>query len=227
MQKTTGHYSFSTTIPYDLINNGNEALFIYLHGYMQNKYVMQRKMEGMLQMKGVHVFPDAPYPVYDSSRSRPVEKWGRAWYLYDGIQAQFLKSLEECSSNLQSLMDVLISNYKTEKVCLIGYSMGAYQAGYYMLSRPDDITHSIQINGRIKTEAFSMEQLEKASSIALVALHGSEDRSVYPEPQKAEIEKLKRLEYDAEFELVECGHELEPVFTDLSVKWLEKRGYRK
>ena len=227
MKKTTGTYSFTTEINYDLFDTGDDALFIYLHGYMQNKYMIRRKMEEMMELRGKHIFLNAPYPVYDSSRSRPVEKWGRAWYLYDGIQAQFLKSLEETSGNLELIIDDLCQKHPTDKICLLGYSMGAYQVGFYMLSRPDKITHGININGRIKTEAFTKEQLRKASHISVLALHGSEDHSVYPDPQRKEIEKLRAHGFDAEFNMPECGHDLEAVFSRLSKDWLLKKGYKK
>ncbi len=223
--KITRYYSFESTIEYDLIENGEGPLFIYLHGYMQNKYIMRRKMNLLMDLQGVHVFLNAPYPVYDSSRSRPVEKWGRAWYLYDGVQEQFIHSLEQTSKNLEQLIIGLRKEFGSDRLCLIGYSMGAYQAGYYMLSRPSLLSHCININGRIKTEVFTAEQLKKASSISVLALHGQGDHSVYPDPQSKEIDKLKQSGFDAEFITPDCDHDLQPVFSELSRKWLVSKGF--
>jgi predicted esterase len=222
-----GTSSFSIDVPYLLKETGSETrkpLIIYLHGFKQNIEYFEKKVEKMMRLNAYHLFIQAPYPVYDTTRKLEVARWGRAWYLYDGDQNQFIESMERASVFINEVLDSVSGELPISRVCIFGYSMGAYLGGYFALSRPDTINELITIGGRIKTEAFEGKR-EKANHIRVLALHGENDSSVYPEPQKKCVEQLLRDGFKAEFRLVDAGHKLESVFVHESIDWLRSIGY--
>ncbi|MGN8226636.1 alpha/beta hydrolase [Gracilimonas sp. BCB1] len=219
--------SFNLDVPYKLIETGDKGkkpLIVYLHGYNQNIEYFEKKAEPMLTLRAYHLFIQAPYPIYDKSRNRKVEKWGRAWYLYDGSQEQFIKSMEKASVLIQDIIEDVKEECEVNRLGVFGYSMGGYLGGYFALSRFKHVNDLIVIGGRIKTEAFE-GQREQAKHIHILALHGEDDDSVYPDPQKKCIELLKQEGFNAEFKLVEAGHKLEPIFIEKSKDWLKESGY--
>lgn len=223
----TGTLPFEIDVPYELIETGfgkSKPMIVYLHGFKQNIEYFEKKVSRMLELNAYHLFIQAPYPVYDTTRKIKVSRWGRAWYLYDGDQEQFLQSMEAASAFIQEILEEVVLDLNVEKVCLFGYSMGAYLGGYYALSRPKSVDELITIGGRIKTEAFEGKRRE-ANHINVLALHGKNDSSVYPEPQKECVEQLKEDGFKAEFRLVNAGHKLEDIFIKESKEWLMSLGY--
>lgn len=223
----SGKTSFKIEVPYKLIETGEKGskpLIVYLHGYNQNIEYFEKKVEGMLAVKGYHLFIQGPYPIYDTSRKVNVSKWGRAWYLYDGNQGQFIKSMEVASEFIQEVIDSLAEVIDISRLCVFGYSMGAYLGGYFSFSRWKHVNDVIAIGGRIKTETFEGKR-KQASHLNILALHGKQDTSVYPEPQKEGIELLQKEGFNASFKLLDAGHELAPAFVEESVKWLFSNGY--
>ena len=94
----SGKASFKIEVPYKLIETGESGvekpLLVYLHGFKQNIEQFEELVEELLSLEAYHLFIQGPYPIYDRSRQKQVHEWGRSWYLYDGEQDQFVKSLE-------------------------------------------------------------------------------------------------------------------------------------
>ncbi|MEQ8525773.1 hypothetical protein [Gracilimonas sp.] len=223
----SGKTSFKIEVPYKLIETGKKGkkpLILYLHGYNQNIEFLEKKMEDMLNLEAYHLFVQGPYPIYDTSRKVNVSKWGRAWYLYDGNQGQFIKSMEIASEFIQEIVDGLVDVIEISRLCVFGYSMGGYLGGYFALSRWKHVNELIVVGGRIKTEAFDGKR-EPAQHINILALHGKDDDSVYPQPQQKCVELLKEEGFNAMFKLVDAGHKLEPIFVDEAYNWLKELGY--
>lgn len=219
----SGKSSFKIEVPYQLIETGpkgDKPLFVYLHGYKQNIAGFRKKMNALTDLTGYHLFVQGPYPIYDESRAVSVSKWGRAWYLYDGKQGQFAKSLEVTAEFIQGIVENLFNVIKVNRVIVIGYSMGAYMAGYFALSRWKHVTDVIMIGGRIKTELFR-KRLDNTLHINILAIHGKNDAEVLPEPQKHEIEYLREKGLKAEFIEVDAGHELSRKYINAALKWLQ------
>ncbi len=186
----SGKTSFKIEVPYKLYETGGKKkkpLIVYLHGYKQNIDGFENLVKELLEIEAYHLFIQAPYPIYDETRKRKVEEWGRSWYLYDGEQQQFVKSMELSSEFIQEIIDGLLPNIDVNRICLFGYSMGGYLAGYFMLSRWKHVNEAIIIGARIKTEVFE-GRLEEAKHIRVLALHGNKDENVLPMPQMKEIE---------------------------------------
>ncbi|MEX0720876.1 MAG: hypothetical protein WD059_09425 [Balneolaceae bacterium] len=214
-------------MPYKLIETGEEGkkpLIIYLHGYNQNLSILEEKAESMLQLNAYHLFIQGPYPIYDITRQKKVAEWGRAWYLYDGDQDQFLKSMEISSEFIQEIVDSLAEVIQISRLCILGYSMGGYLAAYFAFSRYKHVNDLIVIGGRIKTEAFT-GKLEQAKHLNILALHGKNDTSVYPEPQEKAVQLLKQEGFNVDYKLMNEKHALTPAFLKKSLNWLKSLGY--
>lgn len=224
----SGKTSFKIEVPYKLIENGEKGkkpLIVYLHGFRQNIAQFETLAAPMLALNAYHLFIQGPYPIYDTSREVNVSDWGRAWYLYDGNQGQFIKSMEISSEFIQEIIDGLLDVIDVSRLCVFGYSMGGYLAGYFALSRWKHVNDLIVVGGRIKTEAFE-ERRENARHINILALHGKDDTDVYPGPQQEEIVRLKSEGFNAEFRFAGSGHKLEAVSFTESIQWLKKLGYK-
>jgi predicted esterase len=223
----SGKTSFKIEVPYKLIETGakgKKPLIVYLHGHNQNIAYFEKKADSMLNIEAYHLFIQGPYPIYNTSRKVNVSEWGRAWYLYDGNQGQFIKSMEVASEFIQEIIDGLIDMLEISRLCVFGYSMGGYLGGYFALSRWKHVNELIVIGGRIKTEIFE-DKLELAKHVSVLALHGKEDTNVYPDPQKKCVNLLQSNGYDATFRLLDGGHALKNVFFEEAKNWLKERGY--
>ncbi|HBQ58529.1 MAG TPA: hypothetical protein DD671_02605 [Balneolaceae bacterium] len=224
----TSTSGFSIEVPFKLIETGESAgekpMILYLHGFNQNIAYFEKKVEPMLKLDAYHLFIQGPYPIYDTTRKKELSKWGRAWYLYDGGQEQFIHSLEKASEFIQHILDEISEEISYSRLCVFGYSMGGYLGGYFALSRPPYVRELIVAGGRIKTEAFDGKR-EKATHLNILALHGDQDTSVYPEPQKKCIDLLKTEGYNATFKLLNAKHKLTKTYLTEGKKWLIEMGY--
>ncbi len=224
----SGKSSFKIEVPYKLIESGGKGkkpLIVFLHGYKQNIALFQKLTKPMLSVEAYHLYIQAPYPIYDQTRERKVEDWGRAWYLYDGQQDQFIKSMELASEFIQGIIEKVLPTLEVSRICIFGYSMGGYLGGYFSLSRHNLVNDAIILSARIKTEAFE-DNLEQANKINFLAVHGKNDTSVYPEPQKEHIQILKSSGFDASYISVNEGHKLSPNFLEPAINWLSGKGYQ-
>lgn len=223
----SGKTPFRLDVPYTLIESGEKGekpMIVYLHGFGQNNRIFRRKVDALLDLRAYHLFIQGPYPIYDESRKRKVRDWGRSWYLYDGEQRQFVRSLELSSEFIQEVVDKLFKLVEVNRLALVGYSMGGYQAGYFALSRWKHVNDLAVIGGRIKTEVFR-ERPGSYDHLNVLALHGSADESVKAEPQRASAAELREWGARVDFREVDRGHELDDAYIDEVMRWLRDSGY--
>ena len=222
---TSGKSSFKLEVPYRLFEKGSQnpkPLIVYLHGYGQNLEQFIKLTKPMHVLEAYHLYIQGPYPV--STRIEPIREWGYAWYLYNGKQGAFIKSMEYSSEFIQEIIDNLLPHIHANRVCILGYSMGAYLAGYFGLSRWKHTNEMITIGGRIKTEIFKTRWTNR-KHINVLALHGTKDKSVLPERQEEQINILKEKNMNASFIAIEEEHKLTRPYLIKAVEWLEGLGY--
>lgn len=222
-----GKASFSFEVPYELFGVGDKAqkpLVVYLHGFKQNISVFRRLVSPLLSLNAYHLFVQGPYPIYERDREKKVEDWGRAWYLYDGEQSQFVRSLEQSSELLQDILDSVLKEIPASRVAVVGYSMGGYLAGYFGLSRYDYVDDLVVIGSRIKTEVFQHSKGHYAH-MNVLALHGRSDRSVKSAPQKQSCKTLSGWGANVTFRELKAGHRLSDIYLSEVKKWLFQLGY--
>jgi predicted esterase len=224
----SGKTSFKVEVPYRLFQTGNmqaKPLIIYLHGHSQNIEMFQKEMEFLQHVEAYHLFIQGPYADLGNVKKRG--KWGFSWYLYNGKQGSFVKSLEYTAEFIQGIIDNIVSHIKVTRVCMIGYSMGGYQAGYFALSRWKHVNDLIVIGARIKTEIFSQKKLIKASHMNILAIHGKKDEYVSYSGQKKEIDLLAKSGFNAKIFPVETGHRLNKLKKDKILEYVLSLGYKK
>lgn len=225
----SGKTSFKIEVPYKLIEtgepgSGDKPLIVYLHGFNQNIEQFRELVDEMLSLEAYHLFIQGPYPIYDRKHEKKVKDWGRSWYLYDGEQDQFIRSLELASEFIQEVIDNILNHVSVSRVALFGYSMGGYLAGYFALSRWKHVNELIVIGGRIKTEAFE-DRKGNYDHLNVLALHGSKDDSVKSSPQKKSCDQLSKWGADVTFKELKESHVLSSLFLNESKKWLKSIGY--
>lgn len=224
----SGKTSFKIEVPYQLIESGPKAeskpMIVYLHGFGDNADTFRKDCEKLLDIPAYHLFIQAPYPLYDRSRKKEVSEWGRAWYLYDGNQSQFTRSLELASEFIQEVIDKLLNVIQVNRLCVFGYSMGGYLAGYFALTRWKHVNDLIVIGARIKTEVLH-DTWDHVGHLNVLALHGSGDEKVKPGPQQSEIEKMKEAGANAELKILDQNHSFNQAYVTEAVAWLKKTGY--
>src|SRR5699024_9032737 len=104
----SGSSTFELSVPYTLYETGSakkKPLILYLHGFKQNAEIFRKLMRPLSELKAYHLFVQGPYPIYNPKRNKPVDKWGRSWYLYDGRSRQFVSSLEKTAQFLDGLLE--------------------------------------------------------------------------------------------------------------------------
>lgn len=220
-----GYASFNLEVPYKVIDRGaqkEKPLVVYLHGYKQNMQYFERRCADLLSLEAYHLFVQGPYPVYDEKHQRKVAEWGRAWYLYDGEQEQFIRSLEETSVFLDQVIANVTAELSVSRVGMLGYSMGGYLAGYFALSRPETIEDLIVMGGRIKTEHFTGRSFKRLNALHL---HGAKDQSVGAERSKESCEQLESMGAHVTFKSLPAGHKLTGDYILAVEEWLNRRGY--
>lgn len=224
----SGKTSFKIEVPYTLIETGPKSdkkpLIVYLHGYGENIDVFKKKCASCLDLNAYHLFIQGPYPIYDTSGKKNVSEWGRAWYLYDGNRGQFIKSLELASEFIQEIIDKLLHVIQVNRLCVVGYSMGGYLAGYFALTRWKHVNELIVIGGRIKTEVLN-DNWDNVGHLNVLAIHGKNDEDVKFEPQQREIEMLKEKGINAELKLLNENHSFSEKFVLELKQWLTEIGY--
>ncbi len=221
----SGKSSFKLEVPYRLIEFGPEGekpLIVYLHGYGQNMEQFIKKTSPMHKLNAYHLYIQGPYPV--TARIEKNQKWGYAWYLYSGKQGAFIKSLEYSSEFIQEIIDGILPHISVNRICILGYSMGAYLAGYFGLSRWKHTNELIAIGGRIKTEIFK-SHWERRKHINILALHGKSDEKVLPIPQEEQIKFLKEKGLKADFKMLDETHALSRIYLRKAKQWLVEKGY--
>lgn len=222
MVKDSSTASFNIEVPYEIVETGKQQhkpLIVYLHGYNQNITLFKEIVQDLLQINAYHLFIQAPYPIYDRKKSKRVEDWGRAWYLYDGRQEQFVRSLEKVSCFIEQVISEVKQDISPTQLSLLGYSMGGYLAGYFGLSRSSVVDQLIVVGGRIKTEVFKNSD-HSYDNLDVLALHGSADKSVKDQPQKECCDQLAEWGADVTFKTLNKGHKLSKAYLREIEDWM-------
>lgn len=224
----SGKSSFKIEVPYMLFETGdrqtNKPLIVYLHGFNQTEKSFRNDCRDLLRIHASHLFIQAPYPIYDRSRTKPVAEWGRSWYLFDGDQDQFLLSMNHASRFIGRLIEKTSKLTSSTRTALLGYSMGGYLAGYHAMRLPEQIDELIICSARYKSELLEGDY-DKINHQSILALHGTADKTVKSSPQQREIEGLKQHGIDAAFIALDDTHKFSRAFTEKILDWLYDKGY--
>lgn len=222
----SGKTTFKMEVPYRIYEQGEpgpKPLIVYLHGFGQDIKVFEQQTKALHDLKAYHLYIQGPYA--DNRGIEREEKRGYGWYLYSGKQGSFEKSLEYTSEFIQGVIDSLIPFLKITRCAVIGYSMGAYQAGYFGFTRWKHTNELVMIGGRFKVEFFKERNWEKRKHLNILAVHGTKDEVVDPNEQKASIDVASKKGLNAEYVSVNAGHKLNRAYFTTVKRWLADKGY--
>lgn len=224
----SGKAEFKLQVPYKVLETGKsnkqKPLIVYLHGYGQTIKTFREDCTELLNVEAFHLFIQAPYPLYDRSRNKKVSEWGRAWYLYDGDQVQFRTSLDHASRFIREIITRVVKVVNADRICLFGFSMGGYLAGYHAIHCSEQLNEVIIYGARFKSELL-IGDYQKISHQNILALHGKDDKKVEPGPQQAEILALRRNGVKAAFMEINEAHAISESGIKKILDWLNNKGY--
>jgi predicted esterase len=221
----SGKTSFKIEVPYRLIESGpggEKPMIVYLHGFGQNLETFQKQMKILLNLNAYHLFIQGPYVNIGNMEYRG--RWGYSWYIYNGKQGSFKKSLESSSEFIQGVIDGLAPHLKINRLCILGYSMGAYLGGYFAFSRYKHTNDLVMAGGRLKSE-FLKGQIKKGRHIRVLSVHGLDDDITEYEAQIAEMQNLSDKGINATTFTYKGGHTLKSAQISEIQSWLLDNGY--
>lgn len=222
----SGKTTFKIEAPYRLYEcgpKGPKPIIVYLHGFGQDIGMFEELTTALHDLNAYHLYIQGPYA--DNRVLKRDDKRGYAWYLYNGKQGAFEKSLEYTSEFIQGVIDGLIPHLKINRCAVVGYSMGAYLAGYFGFTRWKHTNELVMINGRLKTEFFAERKWEKRKHLNILALHGTDDQVVSYEAQEKCILEAQQKGLKAEMKGIPAGHEMAEAYTAALREWLLGQGY--
>jgi len=226
----SGKAEFKIQVPHKVFETGvavkKKPVIVYLHGFGQTIKSFKKECGPLMAVEAYHLFIQAPYPIYNRSREKRVDDWGRAWYLYDGDQSQFRSSLDHASRFIREVIANMAKVVNGNRLCLIGFSMGGYLAGYHAMNVPEQVNELIIYGARYKSELL-IGDYQKISHQKILALHGNDDNIVESGPQQKEMRVLRQNGVDATFKRVDESHTFSKTVADQIVKWLSGIGYNR
>lgn len=221
----SGKTSFKVEVPYQLAETGPKGpkpLIVYLHGRGETLEVFKRRTSALHAIDAYHLYIQGPYA--ELTISKPRERFGYSWYLYNGKQGSFVKSLEYTAEFIQEIIDGVRPFLNITRLCMLGFSMGGYQAAYFAFTRWKHTNELIVIGGRVKTELLAAKW-PRIRHIKVLAVHGELDDIVHPDTQRQQIEILRNKGLDATFSIHPQGHAITPSVLKTVDNWLKKNGY--
>lgn len=226
-----GKATFKLQVPYKLVRSGEDGpkpLLVYLHGYGQDLHDFEQQMKPFLELDAYHLFIQGPYPL--KLNPKDLKRSGYSYYIYDEQdESSYIRSIEYTAEFVQEIVDHMLPIIKASRISVLGYSMGAYLAGYWGCTRWKHTNDIIMLNGRLKAELFKLkvEEQEVLRHINIAAFHGKEDTIVEPHKQKEMMDYLVKHHIKAEFHEVEGGHALTETLINATINWMIHLGFRK
>jgi len=224
----SGKTTFKMEVPYRLYEHGEagpKPLIVYLHGFGQDINRFEKQTKDVHVLKAYHLYIQGPYP--DNRTLDREDKRGYAWYLYGGKKGSFEKSLEYSSEFIQGVIDSLIPFLKITRCAVVGYSMGAYQAGFFGFTRWKHTNELIMIGGRFTEDLFEDRNWDKRKHLNIMAVHGRNDDIVRYEAQEQSILKAQKKGLNAHIIGLAKDHKLSKPYLNEIVTWLISLGYEK
>lgn len=153
---------------------GPFPLLVALHGWGMTVPAFRDLMRPLLPDGWALLVPEGVLPVeVDAVGGRRV---GRAWYAYDGDQAGFRAWLEAGDRHVMPLVRAEAADPEIDRrrVHLLGYSQGAYLAGFTAFHHPRDFAGLVLAAGRLKHE-FVADRLARARALRTLFVTGARD----------------------------------------------------
>jgi predicted esterase len=146
--------------------------------------------------------------------------------LYGGKKGSLEKSLEYSSEFIQGVIDSLIPLLKITRCAVVGYSMGAYQAGFFGFTRWKHTNELVMIGGRFMDDLFKDRNWDKRKHLNILAVHGSNDEIVSCESQQKSIATAKQKGLNTTMITLKKDHKLNKGYLEAVRSWLIQKEYQ-
>lgn len=232
-------------VPFRLYEQGEpgpKPLLIYLHDFDQDILRFEQQMAPLLTLTGYHLFIQAPYADYrvmpsgelisneqvsieQTSNNKPTrEQRGYAWYLDDGHRGLLEISLEYSSEFIQGVVDARLPYLKVTRCAVIGFEMGATQAGYFGFTRWKHTNELIMIGGRFYQEWFEARDWTKRASIQMLSCLPERSEQII-QAQVIALQKARDKGLNLAVEKINPSKNLLNESLDIILQWLVRIGY--
>lgn len=206
---TTSSHSFQlpTTLHYDLSIPGNgdsKTLLIALHGYGENKNLMQSRLDYEITKLCIIANLQAPYPhiVPPVMPGKPI-KHGFGWIT--SFQPDEAIKLHHLA--IDTIIQKVKAHHEINQIILLGFSQSVALNFRYLFTYPDKIDKIIAICGGIPGD-WHTSSLYKSTN-AKVYYFGCNKDSVYPPIIiKKNSDLLKVKSSHVTYKIFDCKHEM-------------------
>lgn len=178
---------------------GGHPFVVCLHGMGQSGGEFGDEAGALRHPSLARVFPDGVFAYEHRDAERKIRRRAFAWYVYTGPGPGFALALAETEAYLTRLVRRLVREHPLDprRSALLGYSQGAYLAGFVAFRNPDLFPGGVVLaSGRLKDEALEAE-IAAARHLPVLLTHGEKDRFVPIEFAERGLAALERAGHRA------------------------------
>lgn len=178
---------------------GGYPFVVCLHGMGQSGEEFLGASVALRHASLARVFPDGIFAYEHRDAEAKVRRRAFAWYVYTGPGPGFTRALAETEAYVTRLVRRLAREYPLDprRAALLGYSQGAYLAGFVAFRNPDLFPGGVVLaSGRLKDEALAGE-MAAAPGLPVRLIHGERDRYVPIEFAERGLAALERAGHRA------------------------------
>ena len=199
--------------------SADAPLVLLCHGMGEDPERCSAAWPKLLALPVHAVLPAGPFPF--EVREESGIRIGHAWYLYDGGQDLFRRTLDLAEAWLHGLLRRLeaTQGWEPRDRAVVGHSQGAYFGGVLALRHQDLFERLVCVSGRVKME-FARGAVQGA--LRALVVHGATDRSVPADAARESVDALRGSGYDADLLLLPGGHRLAPDRDVRVADWLAR-----
>ncbi len=171
------------------------TLVIGLHGYGSNpkRFVQLWDRAGGLGF--IYAAPQAPYAM-DSQ----IEGGSFSWISWSESEPSlYMKSASKSENYVVRTANKLKSEYRIDRVLLLGFSQGCAMTYATGLKYPDEFDGLMCFGGWLNTEWIGLDKIASAKDLPVFIAHGREDKSVGFDEGARANEELTSAGYAVEF----------------------------
>jgi predicted esterase len=165
-----------------------------LHGMAQSGAEMRRESVALGHPRLARVFADGPHALEKRDAATGERRRAFAWYVYTGPGAAFTRELALAEAHVVALARRAVREHPLDprRGALLGYSQGAYLAGFVAFRNPELFRGGVVLaSGRLKDEILGPE-MAAATDLRVLIAHGERDRFVPFEFAERGLSALER-----------------------------------
>jgi predicted esterase len=211
-EQKDGTARFSVLVPVELHRPtlpADGSLLVALHGMGMSPATFRKRVLPLAPPGYTVLIPQGPLPY--EMRSESGIRQGNAWYIYLGDERAFIESMQATEEWLLGMIDRYVEFHGLDPtaVSLMGFSQGAYLAGYVAIRNAHRFRRLVVAGGRIKHEVLLDDATRAAAErpdFEILCVHGEEDGSVALDAVRSSVEAVAERGIPTELRTYPTGH---------------------